>query len=128
MAFRISRKSLRSSASRLRTMVTRIMGSAAPAKMRRMVQAMISSRRVMPASAERLVSGNSLDGRIRCNCDPLGSEDIDALLDATPLQRGVTLSGCHFDRQKWLRGLDSNQDSQLQRLVSYQLDDPGVVG
>ncbi len=26
----------------------------------------------------------------------------------------------------WLRGLDSNQDSQLQRLVSYQLDDPGT--
>jgi hypothetical protein len=28
---------------------------------------------------------------------------------------------------RWLRDLDSNQDSQLQRLVSYQLDDPGVV-
>jgi hypothetical protein len=27
----------------------------------------------------------------------------------------------------WLRGLDSNQDNQLQRLVSYQLDDPGIV-
>ena len=27
---------------------------------------------------------------------------------------------------KWLRGLDSNQDNQLQRLVSYQLDDPGT--
>ncbi len=27
----------------------------------------------------------------------------------------------------WLRGLDSNQDSQLQRLVSYQLDDPGIA-
>jgi hypothetical protein len=31
-------------------------------------------------------------------------------------------------RKEWLRGLDSNQDSQLQRLMSYQLDDPGVVG
>ncbi len=29
-------------------------------------------------------------------------------------------------RKDWLRGLDSNQDSQLQRLVSYQLDDPGT--
>ena len=29
-------------------------------------------------------------------------------------------------RRNWLRGLDSNQDSQLQRLVSYQLDDPGT--
>jgi hypothetical protein len=26
-------------------------------------------------------------------------------------------------RNNWLGGLDSNQDSQLQRLVSYQLDD-----
>ncbi len=28
--------------------------------------------------------------------------------------------------KSWLRGLDSNQDNQLQRLVSYQLDDPGT--
>src|SRR5277367_6317070 len=27
----------------------------------------------------------------------------------------------------WLRDLDSNQDNQLQRLVSYQLDDPGTA-
>jgi hypothetical protein len=27
----------------------------------------------------------------------------------------------------WLRGLDSNQDSQIQSLESYQLDDPGAV-
>jgi hypothetical protein len=26
----------------------------------------------------------------------------------------------------WLRGLDSNQNSQIQSLESYQLDDPGV--
>jgi hypothetical protein len=25
----------------------------------------------------------------------------------------------------WFRDLDSNQDTQLQRLMSYQLDDPG---
>ena len=31
-----------------------------------------------------------------------------------------------WEAEEWLRGLDSNQDSQLQRLVSYQLDDPGV--
>ena len=30
--------------------------------------------------------------------------------------------------KKWLRGLDSNQNNQLQRLVSYQLDDPGEEG
>ncbi len=30
-------------------------------------------------------------------------------------------------RIKWLRGMDSNHDNQLQRLVSYQLDDPGIV-
>lgn len=27
---------------------------------------------------------------------------------------------------KWFRDLDSNQDTQLQRLMSYQLDDPGI--
>jgi hypothetical protein len=31
------------------------------------------------------------------------------------------------ENRKWLRGMDSNHDNQLQRLVSYQLDDPGVV-
>jgi chromosome segregation ATPase len=29
-------------------------------------------------------------------------------------------------RKDWLRGLDSNQDSQIQSLESYQLDDPGA--
>jgi hypothetical protein len=29
--------------------------------------------------------------------------------------------------RKWLRGMDSNHDNQLQRLVSYRLDDPGIV-
>ena len=29
--------------------------------------------------------------------------------------------------EKWFRDLDSNQDTQLQRLMSYQLDDPGVA-
>ncbi len=29
--------------------------------------------------------------------------------------------------QSWFRDLDSNQDTQLQRLMSYQLDDPGNV-
>ena len=28
-------------------------------------------------------------------------------------------------RRTWFRDLDSNQDTQLQRLMSYQLDDPG---
>ena len=27
----------------------------------------------------------------------------------------------------WLRGLDSNQDNQLQRLACYQLHYPGIV-
>ena len=26
----------------------------------------------------------------------------------------------------WFRDLDSNQDTQLQRLMSYRLDDPGI--
>ena len=37
----------------------------------------------------------------------------------------VEESSKRIRRKDWLRGLDSNQDSQLQRLVSYQLDDPG---
>ena len=31
-----------------------------------------------------------------------------------------------FEGEDWLRGLDSNQDSQIQSLESYQLDDPGA--
>ncbi len=27
----------------------------------------------------------------------------------------------------WFRDLDSNQDTQLQRLMSYRLDDPGMA-
>jgi PadR family transcriptional regulator, regulatory protein PadR len=30
-------------------------------------------------------------------------------------------------RRAWFRDLDSNQDTQLQRLMSYQLDDPGML-
>jgi hypothetical protein len=30
-------------------------------------------------------------------------------------------------RKIWLRGLDSNQDNQLQRLACYQLHYPGIV-
>ena len=30
-------------------------------------------------------------------------------------------------RRKWLRGLDSNQDNQLQRLACYQLHYPGLA-
>ncbi len=29
-------------------------------------------------------------------------------------------------RESWFRDLDSNQDTQLQRLMSYRLDDPGI--
>jgi hypothetical protein len=29
-------------------------------------------------------------------------------------------------RKDWFRDLDSNQDTQLQRLMSYRLDDPGT--
>src|SRR5579864_1314073 len=31
------------------------------------------------------------------------------------------------DATKWFRDLDSNQDTQLQRLMSYRLDDPGTA-
>lgn len=30
-------------------------------------------------------------------------------------------------RETWFRDLDSNQDTQLQRLMSYRLDDPGTA-
>jgi hypothetical protein len=30
-------------------------------------------------------------------------------------------------KEDWLRGVDSNHDSQIQSLESYQLDDPGVA-
>ena len=30
-------------------------------------------------------------------------------------------------KKEWLRGLDSNQDSRLQRPMCYQLHHPGVV-
>ena len=30
-------------------------------------------------------------------------------------------------KEVWLRGVDSNHDSQIQSLESYQLDDPGVA-
>ena len=30
-------------------------------------------------------------------------------------------------RKNWFRDLDSNQDTQLQRLMSYRLDDPGMA-
>src|SRR6266849_9447798 len=30
-------------------------------------------------------------------------------------------------REEWFRDLDSNQDTQLQRLMSYRLDDPGTA-
>ena len=30
-------------------------------------------------------------------------------------------------RISWLRGLDSNQDNQIQSLVAYRLADPGVA-
>ncbi len=33
-----------------------------------------------------------------------------------------------FIREEWFRDLDSNQDTQLQRLMSYRLDDPGSAG
>jgi hypothetical protein len=29
--------------------------------------------------------------------------------------------------KNWFRDLDSNQDTQLQRLMSYRLDDPGIA-
>src|ERR1700685_1200738 len=38
----------------------------------------------------------------------------------------LPLESCRH-QQVWLRGMDSNHDNQLQRLVSYQLDDPGVA-
>jgi hypothetical protein len=33
----------------------------------------------------------------------------------------------HHEAEIWLRGLDSNQDNQLQRLACYQLHYPGIT-
>ena len=32
-----------------------------------------------------------------------------------------------YSRKIWFRGLDSNQDNQIQSLVAYRLADPGTV-
>jgi hypothetical protein len=42
------------------------------------------------------------------------------------VQRGLA-DGHRARREVWLRGLDSNQDNQIQSLVCYQLHYPGVV-
>ena len=39
--------------------------------------------------------------------------------------RSASRKGNH--KKVWFRDLDSNQDTQLQRLMSYRLDDPGTV-
>jgi hypothetical protein len=39
----------------------------------------------------------------------------------------ITLRVRNAGREDWFRDLDSNQDTQLQRLMSYQLDDPGIA-
>src|SRR5260370_29831960 len=49
-----------------------------------------------------------------------GSHPIDAAVGL--FGRGVVLAG----RQTWFRDVDSNHDTQLQRLMSYRLDDPGI--
>jgi hypothetical protein len=35
--------------------------------------------------------------------------------------------GCCCGKKFWFRDVDSNHDTQLQRLMSYRLDDPGTV-
>jgi hypothetical protein len=40
---------------------------------------------------------------------------------------GTPAIGATWAGGKWLRGLDSNQDNQLQRLACYQLHYPGVA-
>ena len=32
-----------------------------------------------------------------------------------------------MQKQTWFRDVDSNHDTQLQRLMSYRLDDPGTA-
>jgi hypothetical protein len=50
---------------------------------------------------------------------------------ATPLFLGVKIAvrkrRLEPQGKDWFRDLDSNQDTQLQRLMSYRLDDPGNV-
>jgi|HubBroStandDraft_6_1064221.scaffolds.fasta_scaffold170326_3 hypothetical protein len=33
---------------------------------------------------------------------------------------------CVYVEEGWFRDVDSNHDTQLQRLMSYRLDDPGI--
>jgi hypothetical protein len=57
---------------------------------------------------------------------------VEGILSASTLQaeqnrlanRGAAF---HAAMKNWLRGLDSNQDNQLQRLACYQLHYPGIV-
>ena len=35
--------------------------------------------------------------------------------------------GPDWQRTDWFRDVDSNHDTQLQRLMSYRLDDPGTA-
>ena len=39
------------------------------------------------------------------------------------LPRFLKMNQIERERENWLGGLDSNQDSQIQSLESYQLDD-----
>ena len=52
------------------------------------------------------------------------SRSIDTVIPRAPFTGPLQ---CHDGRRKrgWLRGLDSNQDNQLQRLACYQLHYPG---
>ena len=78
-----------------------------------MAQAMINSSSVMPAWALRGFERNFPDWVVRFNVNPHSS--------------GLRAPCIGASAESWLRGLDSNQNNQLQRLMSYQLDDPGVV-
>lgn len=40
---------------------------------------------------------------------------------------GEAWAGVLMKAEIWFRDLDSNQDTQLQRLMSYRLDDPGTA-
>ena len=51
-----------------------------------------------------------------------GTSEKPLTLSITPKVEGLQV------QKIWLRGVDSNHDSQIQSLESYQLDDPGAGG
>jgi hypothetical protein len=59
-----------------------------------------------------------------CECHPERSEGSQLIHAAVRILGGA--KGISSRRYFWFRDVDSNHDTQLQRLMSYRLDDPGI--